>query len=211
MSAHGKTRKASWKGLSLCLAMLFCPVCLSAAEQSASPQQGSNQLFQELHKMEQQPPQGKEPAAQPPAIASHYPADQYLIGTGQGDLSKGRLVCRRASELAARAELAKQIRVWVKEHAVDRVRERTAAPTEQDIEVVREETVNELLQNVKIVDQRVDEAAGTCTSVAVMPKRRVTPQPTTSPPETPRTPLAQLPAPRFGLRRGPPPLPPDGH
>ena len=188
MSAHGKTRKASWKGLSLCLAMLFCPVCLSAAEQSASPQQGSNQLFQELHKMEQQPPQGKEPAVQPLASASPYPADQYLIGTGQGDLSKGRLVCRRVSELAARAELAKQIRVWVKEHAVDRVRERTGAPVEQDIEVVREETVNELLQDVKIVDQRVDEAGGTCSSVAVMPKSRVPSQPATPSPETPRTP-----------------------
>ena len=187
MSAHGKARKASWKGISLCVAMLFCPVCVSAAEQSASPQ-GTNQLFQELHKMEQQPPQGKEPAVQPLASASPYPADQYLIGTGQGDLSKGRLVCRRVSELAARAELAKQIRVWVKEHAVDRVRERTGAPVEQDIEVVREETVNELLQDVKIVEQRVDEAGGTCTSVAVMPKSRVTPQPATSPPETPRTP-----------------------
>src|SRR2546425_8037016 len=160
MSAHGKTRKASWKGLSLCLAMLFCPVCLGAAEQSASPQQGSNQLFQELHKMEQQPPQGKEPAVQPPAIALPYPADQYLMGTGQGDLSKGRLVCRRVSELPARADLAKQIRVWVKEHAVDRVRERTGAPTEQDIEVVREETVNELLQNVKIVDRSEERRVG---------------------------------------------------
>jgi len=110
------------------------------------------------------------------------------MGTGQGDLSKGRLVCRRVSELAARAELAKQIRVWVKEHAVDRVRERTGAPAEQDIEVVREETVNELLQDVKIVDHHVDEVAGTCTSVAVMPKSRVAPQPATSPPETPRTP-----------------------
>ena len=154
MSAHSKARKASWKGLSLCVAMLFCPVCVSAAEQSASP----------------------------------YPADQYLVGTGQGDLSKGHLVCRRVSELAARAEVAKQIRVWVKEHAVDRVRERTGAPVEQDIEVVREETVNELLQDVKIVDQRVDEAGGTCTSVAVMPKSHVTPQPAMSPSETPRTP-----------------------
>jgi len=187
MSAHGKAGKASWKGLSLCVAMLFCPVCVSAAEQSASPQ-GTNQLFQELHKMEQQPPQGKEPAVQPLASASPHPADQYLIGTGQGDLSKGRLVCRRVSELAARAELAKQIRVWVKEHAVDRVRERTGAPVEQDIEVVREETVNELLQDVKIVDQRVDEAGGTCSSVAVMPKSRVPSQPATPSPETPRTP-----------------------
>ncbi len=188
MNAHGEARNARWKGLYLCVAMLFSAICASGSEQTASPQQDSNQLFQELRKMEQQPPQGKEHAVQPPAIASHYPPDQYLIGTGQGDLSKGRLVCRRVSELAARAELAKQIRVWVKEHAVDRVRERTGAPTEQDIEVVREETVNELLQDVKIVDQRVDEAAGTCTSVAVMPKSRVTPQPATSPPETPRSP-----------------------
>ena len=188
MNAYGAARKASRKGLYLCVAMLFCSVCASASEQSASPQQDPNQLFQELRKMEQQPPQGKEHAVQPPVSAAHYPPDQYLIGTGQGDLSKGRLVCRRVSELAARAELAKQIRVWVKEHAVDRVRERTGVPTEQDIEVVREETVNELLQDVKIVDQRVDEATGTCTSVAVMPKSRVTPQPTTSPPETPRTP-----------------------
>jgi len=188
MSAHGEARKASGKGLSLCVAVLFSAVCASASEQSASPQQDSNQLFQELHKMEQQPPQGKELAVQPPAIGSQYAADQYLMGTGQGDLSKGRLVCKRVSELAARAELAKQIRVWVKEHAVDRVRERTGAPVEQDIEVVREETVTELLQDVKIVDHRVDETAGTCTSVAVMPKSRVTLQPATSPPETPRTP-----------------------
>src|SRR5437870_12941619 len=99
MSAHGKTRKASWKGLSLCLAMLFCPVCLGAAEQSASPQQGSNQLFQELHKMEQQPPQGKEPAVQPHATALPYPTDQYPTGTGQGDLANARLLCRPASAL----------------------------------------------------------------------------------------------------------------
>src|SRR5207245_3980075 len=139
---------------------------------SRPPNRAPNQLFKERHKMDQQPPQGKEPAVQPPAIALPYPADQYLMGTGQGDLSKGRLVCRRVSELAARAELAKQIRVWVKEHAVDRVRERTGAPAEQDIEVVREETVNELLQDVKIVDHNVDEVAGTCTSVAARPKRR---------------------------------------
>jgi len=188
MNAHAAARQARCKGLSLCVAMLFCSAGASASAQSVSPRHDSNQLFQDLHTMEQPTPQGKEPAVQPPAIQSPYPPDQYLMGTGQGDLSKGRLVCLRVSELVARAELAKQIRVWVKEHAVDRVRERTGAPTEQDIEVVREETVNELLQDVKIVNHRVDEAAGTCTSVAVMPKSRVTPQPTLPPPETPRTP-----------------------
>jgi hypothetical protein len=106
-----------------------------------------------------------------------YPAEQFLVGSGQGDLSKGRLVCQRVSEIAARADVAKQIRILVKERAVDRVRERTGAPVEQDIEIVREESVNEYLQDVKIVDRRVDEAAGTCSSVAVMAKNRVAPKP----------------------------------
>lgn len=106
-----------------------------------------------------------------------YPPDQFLVGSGQGDLSKGRLVCQRVSEIAARTDLAKQIRVLVKEHAVDRIRERTGAPPEQDIEVVREESVHEYLQEVKIVDHRVDETSGTCSSVAVMSKNRVAPKP----------------------------------
>src|SRR5690349_22035029 len=52
-----------------------------------------------------------------------YRSDQYWIGTGQGDLSKGTDVCQRVAELAARADLAKQIRVLIKEHLVDRTRE----------------------------------------------------------------------------------------
>jgi hypothetical protein len=94
-----------------------------------------------------------------------------LIGHGQGDLSKGKLVCQRVSELAARADLAKQIRVLIKEHATDRIRERTGREPEQDIEVVREELVQEYLQGVKITDRRVDEAQKTCSATAVMPTR----------------------------------------
>ncbi|MGH6801778.1 MAG: hypothetical protein ACREC3_00210 [Methyloceanibacter sp.] len=78
------------------------------------------------------------------------------------------------ADTAARAELAKLLRVTIKEHAIDRVRERTGKPLEQDIEVVREELVNELLQEVKIVDRKVDKAAGTCSSTAVMPKSTLT-------------------------------------
>ncbi len=114
---------------------------------------------------------------------SQYPSDHFLIGRGQGDLSKGRLVCQRMSELAARADLAKQIRVLVKEHAVDRVRERTGREAEQDIEVTREEIVREYLQGVKIVDRQIDEAGGTCTATAVMPKSRIAPQSAPDSPE----------------------------
>ncbi len=105
-----------------------------------------------------------------------YSADQYWIGKGQGDLAKGRAICRRVSELSARTDLAKQIRVLVKEHLIDRVRERSGRETEQDIELTREEIVQEYLQDVKIVDWRVDEERNTCTATAVMLKRPVLPK-----------------------------------
>ena len=106
-----------------------------------------------------------------------YPAEQFLVGAGQGDYSKGRLTCLRVSEVAARADIAKQIRVLIKERAVDRIRERSGGPVEQDIEVIREESVNEYLQDVKIVDQRVDESAGACSSIAVMARSRISAKP----------------------------------
>ncbi len=102
-----------------------------------------------------------------------FSSDQYWIGKGQGDLAKGKVVCQRVSELSARTDLAKQIRVLVKEHMVDRVRERSGRETEQDIELTREEIVQEYLQDVKIVDRRIDEENKICTATAIMPKSRV--------------------------------------
>jgi len=102
-----------------------------------------------------------------------YASDQYWIGKGQGDLTKGKVVCQRVSELSARTDLAKQIRVLVKEHMVDRVRERSGRESEQDIELTREEIVQEYLQDVKIVDRRIDEENKICTATAIMPKSRV--------------------------------------
>jgi hypothetical protein len=117
------------------------------------------------------------------AIPSMKPPsrEELLTGHGQGDLQKGRLVCQRVSELAARTDLAKQIRVLVKEHATDRVRERTGREAEQDIEVVREEIVQEYLQGVKIVDRRVDEEQKICTATAVMLKSQIQANPTQEP------------------------------
>lgn len=106
-----------------------------------------------------------------------YSMEQYLIGKGQGDLSKGKIVCQRVSELSARTDLAKQIRVLVKEHMVDRVRDRTGRETEQDIELTREEIVQEYLQGVKIVDRQIDEDGNTCSATAVMPKSQIQSKP----------------------------------
>ncbi len=105
-----------------------------------------------------------------------YSSDQYWIGKGQGDLTKGRAICQRVSEPSARTDLAKQIRVLVKEHMIDRVRERSGRETEQDIELTREEIVQEYLQDVKIVDRRIDEENKMCTAIAVMSKRQVLPK-----------------------------------
>ncbi len=121
-----------------------------------------------------EPTQAASPAAQSPEPQPRSSDSQYLKATGYGDLSKGQLTCQRVADTAARAELAKLLRVTIKEQTIDRVRERTGKPLEQDIEVVREELVNELLLDVRIVDRNVDKAAGTCSSTAVMPKSNLT-------------------------------------
>jgi hypothetical protein len=108
---------------------------------------------------------------------SSYSSDQYLVGNGQGDMAKGQIVCQRVSELSARTDLAKQIRILVKEHMVDRVRERTGREAEQDIELTREEIVQEYLQGVKIVDHQIDEGSKTCSATAVMLKNQIQPKP----------------------------------
>ena len=113
-----------------------------------------------------------------------YRSDQYWIGTGQGDLSKGSVVCQRVAELAARADLAKQIRVLIKERLVDRTRERTGKEVEQDIELTREEIVQEYLQDVKIVDLRIDEEHKICAATAVMPRSQVLRKPESANPDS---------------------------
>jgi hypothetical protein len=59
---------------------------------------------------------------------------------------------------------------------VDRVRERTGRETEQDIELTREEIVQEYLLGVKIVDRQVDEEHKVCTATAVMLKSPLQPR-----------------------------------
>ena len=131
----------------------------------------ADQAFQHLQTRETAASSASASQARPAQAASG--AEQFLTGQGQGDLNKGTLVCQRVSELAARADIAKQIRVLVKEHATDRLRERTGREVEQDIEVVREEIVQEYLQGVQIIEHRTDEEAKTCSATAVMPKSRL--------------------------------------
>ncbi|MEK7236656.1 MAG: hypothetical protein AAB242_08540, partial [Nitrospirota bacterium] len=151
--------------------IVFVPLCCSlitlsylwptgvtlaeSGDRSSSVNQHAEQSFQQLQQTERGGKTNERAGARTTVAEhdGHYPMDQYLIGKGQGDLNKGKMVCQRVSELSARTDLAKQIRVMVKEHMVDRIRERTGREAEQDIELTREEIVQEYLQGVKIVDR----------------------------------------------------------
>jgi hypothetical protein len=99
-----------------------------------------------------------------------------LMAIGHGDLRKGALTCRRVADMAARAELAKLIRVRIVERSVDHVREQNGRSFQQDIEVVREELVEELLPGVNIVERTSNGAEGTCSSLAAMSKESLFPR-----------------------------------
>jgi hypothetical protein len=152
--------------------VLLATSAMAAESTTQDVRSRAEHSFQRLHAREQgiAPEHRDRPQHETSPSYNADNADQFLIGQGQGDLSKGKLVCQRVSELAARADIAKQNRVQVKEHATDRLRERTGREPEQDIEVVREEIVQEYLQGVTIIDRRIDDEAKTCTAVAVMPK-----------------------------------------
>ena len=99
-----------------------------------------------------------------------YPSTQYLIATGYATLTGTRETCRRISETVARAELAKQIKVDIREHFQHTIRQGRDASLEQTFEQRLEETTHEFLRHSTIVQFTVDAAAQTCSSIAVMPK-----------------------------------------
>ena len=150
------------------------------AAESGDVRTHADQSFDQLKQQQDQKGTTKSSGLIRPTAEEHndgtYSPDRYWIGNGQGDLAKGKVVCQRVSELSARTDLAKQIRVMVKEHMVDRVRERSGRETEQDIELTREEVVQEYLLGVKIVDRRIDEENKVCTATAVMLKTPMPPK-----------------------------------
>jgi hypothetical protein len=170
------------------LKLVFLLVILSAADVTALQAQQNQpavnphaeEMFKQLQPGAQSGPSSPAPKPMTSGASdpsTRYPESEYLVATGQGDLSKGTVRCEQVADVVARAELAKLIRVQIKEHATDRVRERSGQPLEQDIEIVREQLANELLQDVKIVARSTDQSKNTCSSTAVMPRNKITAQP----------------------------------
>ncbi|MDH4185423.1 MAG: hypothetical protein OEV08_00375 [Nitrospira sp.] len=166
-------------GLAACAGLWLSGTTMAESGHGTSPiSQQAEQSFQQLQQAERES-HATQQAGPSATVAEHaqYPTEQYLVGKGRGDLNKGQMICQRVSELSARTDLAKQIRVMVKEHLVDRIRERTGREAEQDIELIREEIVQEYLQGVKIVDHRIDEEKKICSATAIMPKSLIQPKP----------------------------------
>jgi len=181
--------------------LLMALGCSTASTPATNPdpvRQHADKAFQQLKTQEpsQQPgdrpssphasaPGDTAPMPAPPVqqggqipLAEIGPSDgEYIRATGYGNLAKGLYLCQHSADLAARVELSKLARVKVTERSTDRIRERTGKDAEQDIEVVREGLVNEVLRDVRIVARTVDKEAGTCSSIAVIPKRNLFPTP----------------------------------
>jgi hypothetical protein len=175
--------------LMIALIAAGCSVLLlphAFAADSGDVRSHAEQSFDQLKQHRGEPDSLKAPSWLRHKVADRnsYSDDHYLIGKGQGDMAKGPIICRRVSELSARTDLAKQIRILVKERMVDRVRERTGREAEQDIELTREEIVQEYLQGVKIVDRQIDGENKTCSATAIMPKSQIQSNPAPSVPES---------------------------
>src|ERR1044071_8329355 len=108
--------------------------------------------------------------------------NQLTQHTGQGDSSKAPAVLRRTTVEDRNTYSSDQYLVG-KGHMVGRVRERLGSAPEQDVEVTREEIVQEYLQGVKIVDRQIDEDSKTCSAIAVMPKGQIGPKQSPDTPE----------------------------
>jgi hypothetical protein len=173
-----KSKRSRWLAASIAASCSVLLPLQSLATDSDDVRTHAEQSFNQL----KQPTENKDSSKAPSGLRhevesrNSYSDDHYLIGKGQGDMAKGPIICQRVSELSARTDLAKQIRILVKEHMIDRIRERTGRDTEQDIEVTREEIVQEYLQGVKIVDRKIDEGNKICSATAVMPKSQIQPK-----------------------------------
>ena len=114
-------------------------------------------------------------------LRGKYPSESYLIGVGEVQLSEDSYKDRRRAEMLARLEIAKIIKVTIKETTTDFTCERTGkilfenkAECVNQFTMLVEESVNEVLEDSKIVDAGEDKTRGVYYAVAVMLRSQAT-------------------------------------
>ncbi len=108
-------------------------------------------------------------------IYTEYPKDKYLVGIGETGKTGNSLNDKRVAEVLARLEIAKQIKVRLREETVDIMCEGNSVKIFKDIPeckneviMVVETAVDEFLEGSRIVTN--GEKDGIVYAVAVMPK-----------------------------------------
>ena len=106
-----------------------------------------------------------------------YPNDKYLVGVGEAEKTESSYKDRRIAEVHARLEIAKQIKVRLREETLDIMCEGGGERLFKDILECKNEyimiievTVDEFLQGSRIVNY--GERDGIVYAVAVMPRAK---------------------------------------
>lgn len=108
-------------------------------------------------------------------IYKKYPLEKYLVGVSEVESSGDSYKDRRRTEILARLEIAKVIRVKIKQTTIDVMCEgpgtvvyASIAECRNQFVMVVEETVDEVLYGSRIVEAGLDEGRGIYFAVAVM-------------------------------------------
>src|SRR3989304_6919476 len=109
-------------------------------------------------------------------IENKYPSDTYIIGIAEAESSGNIYNDKTRVEILARLEIAKQIRVRIKEESLDIMCEgagKTAFAGMEEgrnqVSTVIETTVDEFLRDSQIVESAEDRDRGVYYAVAVLP------------------------------------------
>jgi len=110
-------------------------------------------------------------------IENKYPSDTYIVGIAEAESSGNIYNDKTRVEILARLEIAKQIRVRIKEESLDIMCEGAGKTAFAGLEECRnqlstviETTVDELLRDSQIVESGEDKDRGVYYAVAVLPK-----------------------------------------
>lgn len=114
-------------------------------------------------------------------VKQQYPESTYYIGIGEAPLKQPmatnprmeEVMARQAAQNLARAEIAKQIRISIREQSLDMIRQiQTKEKVEETSEITRliESQTNEVLDQVRIIHEGKDEQLGVYRALAVMDK-----------------------------------------
>jgi len=109
-------------------------------------------------------------------MRKRYPSDIFMVGVAEVDSSDNAYRDRRRVEILARLEIAKHIRVKIKETTVDvmcegkgRVLYVSISECRNQFVMIVEETVDEVLEGSRIVDSGENKERGVYYAVAVLP------------------------------------------